>query len=95
MSAARHRKLAWLAGAVGRPDAEADQYTETAAALKRGIIGNLARPATACDPPVGPCFADGMNESHTSVQATMYVLVNRSDFDHQKNKSLRALWVLA
>ena len=41
---------------------------------KQGIVGHLARPATACDPPVGPCFADGLNESHTSVQATMYVI---------------------
>jgi alpha-L-rhamnosidase len=71
---AAHQKLAWLATAIGRPSAEASQYTATAAALKRGIVGHLARPLSACDPPVGPCFADGANESHTSVQATMYVI---------------------
>ena len=66
---AAHAKLAWLATAIGRPSAEANQYAATAAALKRGIVGHLARPASACDPPTGPCFADGVNESHTSVQA--------------------------
>jgi alpha-L-rhamnosidase len=71
---AAHRKLAWLAAAIGRPAAEAQQYTATAAALKKGVVEHLARPAAACDPPVGPCFADGMNESHTSVQATMYII---------------------
>ena len=59
--------------AAKRPSAVANQYAATAAALKRGILGHLARPASACDPPVGPCFADGMAEPHTSVQATMYV----------------------
>lgn len=50
------------------------RYAATAAELKRGILGHLARPATACDPPAGPCFADGMHAPHTSVQSTMYVL---------------------
>ena len=70
---AAHQKLAWIAIVIGRPSAVANQYAATAAALKRGILGHLARPASACDPPVGPCFADGMAEPHTSVQATMYV----------------------
>lgn len=72
---AAQRKLSWLATAIGRPAAEAQRYAATAAALKQGIIHHLARPASACDPPgVGPCFADGLNETHTSVQSTMYII---------------------
>ena len=71
---AAHQKLAWLATALGRPAAEASRYAETATALKRGILSHLRRPASACEPPVGPCFADGVNETHTSVQSTMYVI---------------------
>jgi alpha-L-rhamnosidase len=71
---AAHRDLAWLATAIGRPASEAERYARAAASLKRGIVAYLARPAHACDPPVGPCFADGRNEKHTSVQATMYVV---------------------
>jgi alpha-L-rhamnosidase len=71
---AAHQNLAWLAAALGRPQAETSRYAATAAELKRGILSYLVRPASACDPPVGPCFADGLNETHTSVQSTMYVL---------------------
>lgn len=71
---AAHHKLAWLAGALGRPVSEATRYAATAAALKKGILAQLVRPARACSPSVGPCFADGVNVSHTSVQSTMYVI---------------------
>ena len=68
-----HKYLAWMSNALGRPAAEGASYEATAALLRRGIL-SLARPAEQCDPPVGPCFADGANVSHTSVQSTMYVL---------------------
>jgi len=71
---AAHTKLAWLATALGRPPAEASRYAATAAQLRQGLLENLLLPKEACNPPVGPCFADGQNVTHSSVQATMYVL---------------------
>ena len=53
---AAQQQLSWLATAIGRPEVEAKHFTATAARLKEGILGHLARPATACDPPVGSVY---------------------------------------
>ena len=59
---------------LGKGEEEAARFALTAASLKQGIMAHLARPTSSCQPAVGPCFADGLNTSHTSVQSTMYVL---------------------
>ena len=71
---AAQQQLSWLAAAIGRPAVEARRYAVTAAALKEGVVSLLARPASACHPQVGPCFADGLNQSHTSMHSTMFIL---------------------
>eukprot|EP01052_Picozoa_sp_SAG31_P028842 SAG31_NODE_2819_length_5041_cov_10.089235_3_plen_421_part_00 len=68
---AAHQHLAWLAAATGQPKRP---FEATSTAIKIGTLKHLARPWHACDPPVGPCFADGMLESHTSIHATMYIV---------------------